>query len=300
MGNQRVFYACQGLIYNDQALAGVQTVSINTKNTQHPVESWGSFSIPAVYTDLPNVSISISRVISSGNLITTIPPTSDGNTLCLLIGSDSEDFVGDDIMQKIYFSHLHLNNISYNFDIDNVFTEEAEFVGFHKEFNPNSGCEFGAISGLPLFANVYTRQHLNVSSGNFGSYISPGSNITNISINVPYNVNFVQEFGKRLNRYDKSYTFIPGPVVSELSITVLYQAYDFDGYEIYYSGEICDCAACSGLDQSENISFSLCGGRNFRLNNCSLQNIDYNGGGADGSNSLITYKYACYNGFLAY
>lgn len=313
MGNKRVFFACQGLALNSQPLAGVQNVSIRTENDTHVIEDFGSFNIPEIYSDTPKSIISISKVLSTDSLpsypinidLTGVINKHDFK-LCLFIGDDTEKFIGSGNPNNIYFNNLSLNNISYSFNIDGYFTEDLEFIGYHKAFNDTEECGNDIMDNLSTGRQpggeqiVFTRQML--SSGFSLGEKNDQQIIKDIKINIPLNVNFIQEFGTAFNRHDKKYRYSTLPIEINCSITAHYIPSSgnkwFDNYEFSELQSL--CSHVSGLPKKEDLSVSLCGGPQaltFNMNNCILKDIDYNNGGTDGSSAEMTYNYICYNGF---
>lgn len=304
MGNKRVFHACQGLLFNGSPLAGVQTLTTKTDNNQYAVESFGSFDIPKIYSDLPKSTISIEKILGSSSfplypLNTNISGVINkhDHKLCLFIAEDTTpDIASGIVINSIFFKDLSINNVSYNFSSDSYFTETIELIGYHKQFDNTTECSISSMSSLPSDGTVYSRQ--NIGSYSLGTKVPESGVVQSIRIDIPLNVNFIQEFGIALNRYDKKYRFSTLPIQIGFSATLLFTNNSgIDSYEFYDLDNL--CLKPSGLPETEDLSVTFCGDNpfSFDLKNCILNNIDYNNGGADGSNVELTYSYTCYNYF---
>jgi len=303
MGNQRVFYACQGLAFNGKPLAGVQSISVNTENNLYPVEKFGSYDIPEIYSDIPRVRISVSRIIDN-SLTYPVGEFEDiiadhSHKICLFTGSDTLENLSDSSGNyvAVFFKNLSIDSVSYNFNVDNFLTEDIEFIGFHKEISPSGDCNISVMEDLPSVEpssqNVLARQ--DISSYDLGTSI-PSGILNSVSISTTFNVNTVQEFGKARSNYEKTYRYPTLPIVTTISASILYQNdASFDDYEfIYPSSGICKE---KNVKDKTSVSFNLCNDNSIECSGCILSNIDYAGGNTDGSNVIITYNYNCYNGF---
>lgn len=294
--SKRIYYACQGVSYNGAPLAGLQAIGINTEQSVLPIDEFGSLDIILV-PNQPKISINISKVLDSSN--TTIYSgciedniNNHNNYLCLFIGSDTSKNIYDDPNSVISmtYNYLTLDSVSYNFSLNNNFIEEVSFIGYSKE---TGSCPdtIQSLSGLPSGNIVKRRQHIAFPSG-LPFPIQSGSTINSININANFNTNTIEEFGKNIIDTAKKYRYSTLPIQVNCDIEVLYTGYiDFDGYPLDIPNSFCDY---TGLSSTTFIYLDLCG-ISINIENCMLQNIDYDGGSTDGSNVILTYRYVAYN-----
>lgn len=296
MSNKRVYYACQGVSYNGAPLAGLQTVSTTTDQSVIPIDEFGSLDVLSI-PNQPKISINLSRTLDSSNA-TIYSGTLENNInnhtnyLCLFIGQDTFANIYDDpaSVVDITYNYLSLDSISYTFDINGNFTEDASFIGYSKE---TGACPVtvSSLVNLPSTNNIKRRQHISFPSG-LPSPINIGANIINITINANFNVNTIEEFGKNIIDTIKKYRYSALPIEISCDIEVIYTGdNNFDGYLLDIPTSFCDY---SGLSNNTNIYLDLCG-KSITINNCLLRNISYDGGGTDGSNVSIKYSYVGYN-----
>lgn len=303
MENKRVFYACQGLSYQGVPLRGIQNVSVRTDNNTNPVENWGSLGISGVYADTPKTTISFSRILSTGTVpiatgtLEYISKKHD-NKLCLFIVGDTSQAVhptsptGVGPFHNVFFNNLSIDSISYAISVDGFLTEDVTMIGYSKQ-KDDSECDmatmdFGLIQEEPI-----RRQHM--SSISRGTKALSHENVQSLTVNIPFGVQTVEEFGTSLSQDSKKYRYPTLPIASTYSITAIYQnASGFDEY--MFKGLDHSCTHTSGLPKKETLSFSTCnGGISVNFSNCILNSIDYGGGDVDGGNAEFTYSYTCYN-----
>lgn len=291
--SNRVFYACQAVSLDGTALAGIQTIDVNTDQSVIPIDNFGSLKISNVIPNLPNITITLSRVLHSGNPLIYSGTLEDNinkhdHRLCLFIGEDTNKNIIDSLnLYSISYDYLSINSLNYEFNVNGTSKETIEFVGSNKEFD-HSGCLPGALSGLPSGALSKTRQHFIALSG-----IPADLNIQSLSISVSFNVTEIEEFGSNVYKSQLKRKYCSLPIQTECSFTaVVSSGGQIDRYPMPSS------TGCgyTGLASISKLNFDLCG-MNIALDNCMLQSISYNNGGTDGGNAELEFRYTGFNYF---
>lgn len=304
---KRVFHACQGVAIDGNPLAGVQNLSVRTSNDTHVVDNFGSLGIAGVYADNPTSTITLSRVLNASadvryptnaELHDVLPSiTTNGKHLCLFIGDDTQDVAGNTAGTSIKYNNIAYNRYTYNFVVDGNFTEDIEIISNEKIIG-NNDCDIASMNSLPSGADVARRQMFS-SSYNLGEKFPSGGNLQSLTIDIPFNIQTVQEFGKPISDKTKKYRYATMPVEITVEATIQYTPSNsndkYDNYSFSSTGILCDNA--TGLPSTESLSFGFCSGITFQIDNCILNTINYDGGGTDGSHAQFTYSYSCYNQF---
>ena len=150
--NKRIYYAAQQVgIKADgdsgqfTAIHGVQSVSMTTNFNLNQVFELGQLEIYENIEDIPDVEISLTKVLDGYPLIyhlatmgaTTTSPTLAGrsNSKCLFglaIFSDTADAAEGTPNNVVQCSGMFVNSVTYNFPADDNFTEEVTLVGNDK------------------------------------------------------------------------------------------------------------------------------------------------------------------------
>ena len=161
MANNRIFYAVQqvglkpdgGDYHADafRALHGVQSVGMTTNFNLSQVFELGQISIYENIEDIPDVEISMTKVLDGSPLIyheatrTASSPTLSGrqnekSIFALGIWPDTEDACtsGKQVESQCECSGLFVSSIAYNFPLEDSFTEDITLVGNHKVWHADS------------------------------------------------------------------------------------------------------------------------------------------------------------------
>lgn len=290
MGNKRVFYACQGILYNGNPVEGVQNLTLNTQQEYLTVDNFGSYDAFHV-ADHPKISINLTRVISNGGTALYSGALKDNinnhtNYICLFIGDDTKPHIsGATAPKNIYLENVSINSVGYSLSVDGNLTEQIGFIGFHRE---NNGCPTGieAFNDLANGGNVMRRQHYQSGLIN--------DQLISFDVSVDFGIEDVKEFGK--NFTDQSvgpYRYARTPI----TVSTRVEAYidnDFGGYEVNPTG-----SACQGVDigQSRVLSIALCNGQTLSLGTGVVTDVEYGGGDTGGGNATVTYSYESLNTF---
>jgi len=151
MSNNRIYYAVQRVgikpvstpTSNYNTLFGIQSIGINTNFNLEQVFEVGQLSIYENIEEIPDVEISLTKVLDGCPLIFT-RATEDASQPTLVNRVDRTSILGLGIYNDtdalsdgppvscVQCSGLYVNNLSYNFSIEDNFTEDVTLVGNHK------------------------------------------------------------------------------------------------------------------------------------------------------------------------
>jgi len=309
MGNKRVFYACQGLALDGEPLRGVQNVSVRTDNNNHVVDEWGSHKIHNHYVDTPKSTISLSRIMTFGDHpIVTGSITGSGNSiatnhgrkLCLYFVSDTAESGVDSTAESpnyVFFRNVSVNSISYGMTTDGYLTEDVEFISYYKTYNSGE-CDISDMDILKK--NVQEEDNYDgrpIKRENILSVTGGGDLIQSFNVNIPFNIQTVDEFGTAFSRDVKKYRYATYPIATSYSVTEIYQSGGFDTIE--FGQQKINCNDID-LPKKSVQTIVTCSGTGFylELGNCNLESMEYGGGDTSGGNANMTYNYTCYNSGL--
>ncbi len=153
MANKRIYYAVQqvGIKPNNSpgdtfdVIHGVQSVSMTTNFNLTQVFELGQLSLYENIEDIPDVEVSMTKVIDGYPLIyhlatmesTTVSPTLAGrsNAQCIFgmsIFSDTSEAAEETPNNIVQCSGMYISSVTYNFPADDNFTEEVTLVGNDK------------------------------------------------------------------------------------------------------------------------------------------------------------------------
>lgn len=183
--NNRIFYAVQqvglkpiGDDYHDdafRALHGVQSVGMTTNFNLSQVFELGQISIYENIEDIPDVEVSMTKVLDGAPLVyheatrTASSPTLSGrqnerSIFALAIWPDTKDSCNSDTQNESQCecSGMYVSSLSYNFPLEDSFTEDITLVGNHKVWAQDSRIVSGgateAAYGVPVqdFVGAFT------------------------------------------------------------------------------------------------------------------------------------------------
>jgi hypothetical protein len=150
MANNRIFYAVQqvGLKPDGdagpfRAIHGVQSVGMTTNFNLSQVFELGQISIYENIEDIPDVEVTLTKVLDGAELIyhaatkNALTPTLSGrqnerSIFALGIWPDTNDSANGDPDSQVECSGMYVSSLSYNFPLEDSFTEDVTLVGNHK------------------------------------------------------------------------------------------------------------------------------------------------------------------------
>ena len=308
MGNQRVFYACQGICYNDVPVEGVQSVTLNTQQENIVLDQYGSLTVHKSVPNYPEITVSITRAMSSGIGMLYSGTLEDNinthnNTMCLFIGKDTESKLASSPASdtyNIFLSGVSINSVTYNFPADGNFTEELELITYHKYFNkcPVANTVFSNLQDSA--SGLYRRQSLNSDDSIIATNLLPAdARISNVSVNASFGIQDVKEFGMNISNPNKLYRYASLPIVTSTSVTAIVRDSGLDFFEINPADDPAShLCHFSGLNSGTvPLKFKLCGGHELNLGTGNLTSLSYNGGSVDGGNVEVNLTFESANVF---
>ena len=210
--NKRIYYAIQQVTVGSgavqTALHGLQTVGVQTSFDLTQVFELGQLAIYQNMEDVPNIEVSLNKVLDGYPLIYTactetgssgisksaaVGPTLVGRQnartdLQLAIFPDTKiSATGESIDDDYSFltcQGMYVSSVSYTFPVDGNFTEDVTLVGNSKVWKGKANVgKFDDNKDAPLaLSKVNRRQHLNMVNSRFPSEI-PGVDVSGIVAN---------------------------------------------------------------------------------------------------------------------
>lgn len=191
MANNRIFYACQAIALapnpdnnNFKELHGVQSVGINTSFNLEQVFELGQIAIYENIEGLPDVELTIERVLDGYPLayrlatrntngtdpgVTLVERTKNRCCAALAIYPDDKDTVSGTPPVQVYMSGMYLNSVSYTLPVDGNCTESVTLVGNHKVWDKTD--KFTSSLAFPKF--TYSNSG-DIPKANQAGYIAGG------------------------------------------------------------------------------------------------------------------------------
>lgn len=345
MANRRIFYACQAVgIGNDgvalnsasfREVRGLQSVGINTTFNLEQVFEIGMISIYENIENIPDVEITLEKVLDGHPLIYHLA-TSDGSSTGSLVGRSNAKAglalsIVDDTFEAAsgtpnatcFISGCFVSQISYKVGVDGNATESVTLVANNKtwatgnkwtaDFRPADNVSpswdadpYTNDSSAQAASGVARRQHVDMANSLFPKLI-PGINSSTgkndyVSASGCYSVAF-QSFSASAN-------------LGREQILELGRKAPYFRYVKFPVAVTCDFEVLSKLgDQVEATEAGVAGNGNNLTNETikviltegtvvdlgtknKLQSANYQGGGTDGGNATVTYSFQTFNDFL--
>lgn len=324
MSNNRIFYACQAVaistdntVSTDQVARGVQSVGINTSFNLEQVFELGQIQIYENIEGLPDVEVTLEKVIDGRKLLWTLATAAAANpsslssrskarcNLTLGIFSEDNDFVaGSTPPVEVYCSGMYVSNCSYNIPVDGNATESLTLVGNNKQWlttgqrlgNANLGFLNGADTPDTAGGGIQRRENFLLTTSRIPTSVhgvttnaAGGANndfvhLQNISVSVDFGREDLLELGQKAPYY-RAANF---PIEVTCDIEVISVSGDF----------------VSALESADNnttqevIDIFLQNGMRINLGSGNrLSSVTYGGGDAGGGNVACTYSYSTFNDF---
>lgn len=312
MSNNRVFWACHAVKVGDEAVHGVQDVSINTSFNLEPVFELGQLEIYENIEGLPEVELTLSKVLDGYPLAyhlatqdsaddTLLSRTNEQFNVSLLVYPDTDTEAEGAAISDVFMSGMFVSSLTYTFPVEGNCTESVTFVGNDKVWSTGATItsEFGsdspaATDGVQRRENVI----MGSASGNASSTwpnliegISGGKNpevgnsyaarIQDVTITVNLGRTDLLELGRR-KPYFKYANF---PVTVETTINVTAGG-DTPGDGVDADSETDNLTNETIIVVLSDGSIFDCGTKN------KLQSVSYSGGGTDGGVVTIAYTFS--------
>ena len=320
MANNRVFYAVQGIALrgpsgttvSNQAwdpVQGVQSVGINTNFNLEPIYQLGRLELYENYEEIPEVEITISRVLDGNATLynmtmggagtSTLVGTS--NNKCgfqLGIFADTGTTASGTPVGVVTCEPAYLSSVTFTFPTEGNATEEVTLVSNDKVWGTTAGGSFvpenaSAASGTNL--GIVRRQLVKFGAGGTiipsgsGGGVPTGSTVTSLTVSMNLGREQIRALGSRTPVY--RYVNFPVEVTTEIQIIAK------EGDQVGVNNTNTVCSNPKALTDKE-IKIILCDGTTLDLGKKNkLTSVNYTGGDTGGGNSTITYSYQTYNEF---
>lgn len=342
MANRRIFYACQAVGIggdgvpmsnsNFREVRGLQTIGINTTFNLEQVFEIGMISIYENIENIPDVEITLEKVLDGHPLIYHLA-TSDGSTVGTLVGrsnakaglalsitDDTDEAASGTPNTTCFISGCFVSQVSYKVAVDGNATESVTLVANNKtwstgttwtaDFRPTDGGGWDAdpypdADTIRTASGIARRQHLDMNFSEFPTCI-PGItagtkknefNNTNGCYNTSFqsvsvSANLGREQILELGRKAPYFRYVKFPV----AVTCDFEVISKDGDQISATE---DGVLGNGNNLSnETIKLYLTEGTYIDLGaKNKLQSANYQGGGTDGGNATVTYSFQTFNDF---
>ena len=351
---ERIYYATQqvsirpdtegdGAFGAGDELHGMQSVGMTTTFNLVQVFELGQLALYENSEDLPDVEVTLTKALDGYPLVwsraTTDAPTPTlagrSNAKCfvgLAIFNDTVDAAEGAELSAVQCSGMFVSSVTYNFPLDDPFTEEITLVGNNKVWAnaPTYGETLGSsvtaitvdIDGQfssttadvpPSTAGVNRRQHLQLTAdndydrvqlplevigvdlGTSGIVLSDDNRarLSSITVSTDLGRDNLLELGRRAP-YHRFVTF---PIEVTCDIEVTSTSGDLVSATeagIYATGT--DICLSAGNLQNRIIRVATCEGTRLFLGTQNrLASVNYGGGDAAGGNVTVTYSYSNFN-----
>jgi hypothetical protein len=297
MASNRIFYACQSVSLGGNVLTGVQSVGLNTNFAFDQVFQLGQIEIYENLEGIPDVEISIERVLdgNTGNMYSMF-----GSSLATIAAArkTAEISVYDDAFQpaaggsigvagsataSVKCTGLYLSNYSVNFNLEGPSTESITLVGNAKDWSTPVTHSMTVDTDGP----VVQRKDVTVSSAPAGNHFQ----------SCTFSIDFGREDLLQLGQKTPYYRAASFPV--ESTAEFVYNATDATVTDslIFNDGTATDVTSEATYSVSANAGGLLT--HSYSIPNARVTGIQFGGGDAGGGNATVTYNVVAYNSFTA-
>ena len=302
MANNRVYYAIQDLAINGPSgvgapinedydrINGAQSVSVSTNYNTEPVYQLGQGGAYSYLSELGDVECTISRVIDGWPCIygmamgnnTTLTQAANYKSGIRMTVYDEAD---GSATSSYAMMPCYVGNVTFNFPVEETFTEEITFVGNDGRYIGGTGNSTGAKSTSRLMGR---RNTMDMDASDF-----PGHDSNAVqSISISFDLGREAAYG--LGAMAPYTRYINFPV--EITTEIVSNAKDSIGGGAVDSS-VGPCADFAGGGNT-TIKVALCDGSVFDVGaNNILQSSNYSGGEAGGGNATFTSTYISYSYF---
>ena len=281
-------------------VSGVQSVGITSTFNLEQVFELGQLALYEDVEEVPDVEVTIERVIDKHRLLYSRCAASDSTTisgmqnkqvdLWFSLTDDVNDDAGDaNPTTVVHCSGMYMSSASFNLATDGNLTESVTMVGNHKKWHATPGAKIAGIAtgSEGSTGNVMRRQNVTVS--NTGFYGDTGSDpkITSVTVSVDFGREQINVLGKRLPYY----RYVTYPVEVTTEVEVLARGADnIDA--LPESNNLTERAIAFKIgptDPDDSVATIDLGSKN------KLTSVTWGGGDTGGANATITYSYRNFN-----
>lgn len=328
MPNRRIYYAVAGAaitpngvaaITADHVIHGLQAFSNDASLNLQKIFEIGQSSEYEQIEDLPDVSVPLSKVLdgycpiyllaTNGSNAATLAGRADTQSIFkLLIYPDDHVSASGTALQQLTISGAYVDSVSYNFSVDDNFTEEITLSSSSRNWKASSFDFTGTMfdnTDTPLSitgsGGVNRKEDL-IFSPEAGGTVLPsdvagitssgtnevsdsvfGASIQSISVNADFGREDILELGRF-----KEYAKLRSPVVD---VNTEIEA-------ISKTGDLIDISADGGNTADRSMSIKTREGLAIDLGTKNrLQSVSLGGFDAGGGNGTMTYSFSNANFF---
>lgn len=323
----RIYYACQSVelypaidintslstsansaaIYSGtpQTVQGLQSVGMSTNFNLEPVYQLGQLSLYDNYEEIPEVEISLNKVLDgrmtlyglamgTGSL-TRLSNRAGGMRLTLY--PDTSTNASGTPVGQVRCAPAYLSSVTYTFPSEGNFTEEVQLVSNEKEWvsSPSAGSTAPTVEDAGSNPGIMRRQQLNLDSSTLPIGVSggipSGYKIQNINVSVNLGRESIFNLGER----SPSFRYINFPVEVTCEFEVVARGGDMVEATEGAGGACVNPKALA----NKSIVLTTCDGMVLNLGTKNkLTSVNYQGGDTGGGNATITYSYQTFNDFI--
>lgn len=349
MANNRIYYPIQQVAFRKPGTTvfreahGVQSISITTTFNLEQAFELGQLAIYENIEGIPDIECSLSKILDGYPLLYLLATATDadgadlaGPTLAqrapaetvvqMGIWNEAEEAVNGTPVTFVEMSGLTVSSVSYNFPLEDNFSEDVTLAGNAKVWNTYNGADcdapwaltaatgfFAGNNDAPigtggvnrrenmLFATTtnqaddadFTRLPGDIFGVSDGGVKSGICHVSSITVSTDLAREDLFELGAR-SPYAKTVTF-PVEVTCDIEVTSV------SGDQV---NAIDDCGGAAAIcSTAENLSdreirIATCEGTRIYLGTKNkLASVSYGGGDAGGGNVTVSYSYTTFNDF---
>ena len=318
--NNRIYYACQTVELNGpsgtdntpentayDAIQGLQSVGINTNFNLEPIYQLGQLSLYDNYEEIPEVEISLNKVLDGYATIYSMAMGSGGlndlaNHRCgvrLTLYPDTSTKASGAAVACVEMVPAYLSSVTYNFPTEGNFTEEVTLVSNDKSWVAAAGnTDRAPVNAEPTGSNptgfgLMRRGQLKLASSTLPSGsggIPEGMKYQSISISMNLGRESIFNLGQRTPFL--RYVNFPVEITSEFEVI----ANTGDMLGVTQGSDAC---ALSKALVNKEIKIVTCDGMEIDLGKKNkVTSVNYQGGDTGGGNATITYSFQTFNDFI--
>ena len=272
-------------------VSGVQSIGITTTFNLEQVFQLGQLSLYQDIEEVPDVEVTVERVLDDHALLYTRAMGGTGTISALqnnradvyfsVYADTVENFGAADPDTTVFCSGMYVSSATFTFPTDGNLTESITMVGNHAEWGTATGRMSGPSSDMD--GNVKRRQHVTNTStivSNLSDDVGAGAKLTNITVSVDFGREEINVLGQKLPYH--RYVTYPVEVTCEVETLAI------GGMNVNAYPEQQNVATRTISIAAGNHTFNL-GTKN------KLQTVTWGGGSTGGENATISYSYRNFN-----
>jgi hypothetical protein len=311
----------KAMIASSNFVSGVQSVGITTSFNLEQVFELGQLSLYEDVEEVPDVEVTIERVIDNHKLLYSRCAGDTGTSgvsisgmqnnkvdLWFSLTTDAQDDAGDaNPNHVVWMSGMYMSSASFTFPTDGNLTESVTMVGNHKVWFDSPGAK---ITGAPTGTSggtgtVQRRQNVRIYTPSGSTSISNDiqgdtsstitAKISSVSVSVDFGREEINVLGQKLPYY--RYVTYPVEVTTEVevlargteNVNAKPEAANVSERAVKFYIEPRGASSGDTPDTNNTIALVDVGAKN------KLTSVTWGGGDTGGANATITYSYRNFN-----